>query len=102
MPQSDESNSVFSTQSVVHGGVKSVDVPHAECDTGWPRSHGSVVKLIESRDTEGESWTHSADRVERTVRKTSGEPKECHAKDGKISMVATQVEKGHGSMMPWL
>ena len=58
-PRSDESKSALSTQSVVHGGVKSVDVHHAECDAAWPCSHGSVVKLIEIRDTDGESWTHS-------------------------------------------
>ena len=32
--------------------------------------------------------------------KTSGEPKESHAKDGKTSMEETQVEKSHGSMVP--
>ena len=74
-PKSDESNGTFTTQSVVHGGVKPVDVHHAECDATWPSSHGCVVKLIESRDTEGESWKHRADRVQRTTRKTSGEPK---------------------------
>ena len=66
-PKSDESNGVSSTNSFVHGGVKPVDVHQAECSATWPCSHGSVVKLIESRDTKGESWKHRADRVERTM-----------------------------------
>ena len=87
-PKSDESGSVSSTNSVLHGGVKPVEVHQAECSATWLCFHGGVVKMIESRDTEGESWTHRADRVERNMRKTSGEPKESHAKDGTKSMVA--------------
>ena len=100
-PKSDESDSVSSTNSVMHGGVKRVDVHQAECSATWPCSHGGVVKLIESRDKEGESWKHRADRVERTMRKTSGEPNESHAKDRKTSMVVVaggKESREHGAM----
>ena len=87
-PKGDEPFFVFSSKPAMHGGVKPVDVHQAECDATWPSFHGSVVKLIETRDTE------------RIVRKTSGEPKECHAKDGKTSIVATQEKepREHGAM----
>ena len=96
-PKGDEPNSVFSSKHAMYGGVKPVDVHQAECDATWPSFHGSVVKLIESGDTGGEPRTHRADRVERIVRKTSGEPKECHAKDGKTSIVATQEKRVTGA-----